>query len=465
MMRPNALAGLDDLLGKNRIITDPELLRVYGQDWSQMVEPKPMALVFPTNTDEVSRILKYCSENGLAVVPSGGRTGLSGGACAPNGELILSLEKMNRMEKVDIVSLTLHVQAGAITQAVHEACAPFGLTWPVDFASKGSSQVGGNLATNAGGVRVIRYGNTRNWVLGITAVTMDGTILELNGALEKNNTGLDFRNLLIGSEGVLAIITEATLKLARIPEETSVAFFAVSDFSAVVKLFAKARSAPFALSAYEVLDEKCFARVIKNLHIKAPFTSAAGAYVLMEHEIRKGSEQEALEAWQATLFEDGLVQDGVLAMNPREKSDLWKIREGVAESIMMDGLVYQQDVSVPVAQLEEFYAGIRNRYDGAYPEFTTHMFGHIGDGNIHIFILKPSEMDPKEFKMKCEDSNKALFEYVQENGGSVSAEHGIGLLKKNAIGYSRSEKEIFLMKEIKRVFDPKGLLNPGKMIS
>lgn len=449
-------------ISPDRISTKKEDLEVYGQDWSQLIPPNPSAVVFPQSTEEVAQVLRYCNEQQIAVVPSGGRTGLSGGACAAKGEVVLSLERMNKIGPVNPLSFTVQVECGAITQAVHEACAPHGLTWPVDFASKGSSMVGGNLATNAGGVRVIRYGNARNWVLGITAVTMDGTIHHFNGALEKNNTGYDFRQLLIGSEGTLAVMTEAVLKLAPLPEETSVYFFALEGFSQVVQLFQEARKAPFALSAFEVLDSLCYQSVTKNLHISPPISTPAGAYVLMEFEHSK--ESNGLEEWLGSLFEKDMLLDGVMAKSQKEKDDLWKIREGVAESIMMDGIVYQQDVSVPVDCLENFYTGISERYAKAYPDFSTFFFGHIGDGNLHIFIRKPKEMETKQFEQRCYESNADLFSFVHQFRGSVSAEHGIGLLKKNAIQYSRSKEELALMAGIKKVFDPRGLLNPGKLL-
>src|SRR5512132_1823722 len=206
---------------------DPADLAAYGRDWTKVIEPRPSAVAFPRSTEEVAGLLRLCSAHDVAVVPSGGRTGLAGGAVAAKGEVVISLSRMRRMDPVDVLGATVRVQAGAITEAVHQHAAPFGLTWPVDFASKGSSHVGGNIATNAGGVKVIRYGLTRQWVLGLTVVLMSGEVLELNGALEKNNTGVDLRQLFIGSEGTLGIITESTLKLARLPGRAGVFLFAV----------------------------------------------------------------------------------------------------------------------------------------------------------------------------------------------------------------------------------------------
>lgn len=441
----------------------PEDFEKYGQDWSGVVRPAPSLIVFPRSTEEVSRFLELCTENDVRVVPSGGRTGLSGGATAANGEVVLSLEKMNRIGQLDEKALTLEVEAGVITQAVHEHCEPHGLTWPVDFASKGSSQVGGNLSTNAGGVRVIRYGLTRNWVLGLTAVTMSGEILHLNGALEKNNTGPDLRQVFIGSEGTMGVITEALLKLSPVPNEakTRVCFFALEKFSRVIELFGRARQAPFLLSAFECLSRECLDEVVRY-GLKSPFAGGGHGrvYCLVEiEETTPGSADAFIEA----AFESGLVLDGVQAQSPREKAELWALREQVAESILQGREVHQQDLSVPIPSLEGFASDIETRYAKAYPEFEVFIFGHIGDGNLHIFIRKPKEMESKTFHARCEESDEMLFALTQKFRGSISAEHGIGLLKKPALPYSRTPEEIVYLRGLKQAFDPKGLLNPGKI--
>ncbi|MGZ3700126.1 MAG: FAD-binding oxidoreductase, partial [Bdellovibrionota bacterium] len=290
-----------------------DALETYGKDWTKVHPPKPSAVVFPRTTDEVSRFLKLCSQHHVAVVPSGGRTGLAGGAIAARGEVVLSLSKMARMDAVDPLAQTVHVQAGAVTEAVHHHCAPLGLTWPVDFASKGSSHVGGNISTNAGGVKVIHYGLTREWVLGLQVVLMSGEVLELNGALEKNNTGVDLRQLFIGSEGTLGVVTEATLKLTRVPGALDVFFFAVKDIPGVLKLFLEARRAPFPIMAFEMLTQNCLEAVTAARGIKSPFAEKSGAYVLLEVE-RPSSEggQKILDQWLEGAFEQGLILDGTL---------------------------------------------------------------------------------------------------------------------------------------------------------
>ena len=459
----NFLALIRPRLTPSQISTDPDQLAFYGQDWSNVLTVDASAVLFPKTTEEVALILAAASQHSIAIVPSGGRTGLSGGAVAQNGEVILSLEKLNFIGPLNETALSLHVGAGAITQAVHEFCEPAGLTWPVDFASKGSSCVGGNLATNAGGVRVLRYGNTRNWVLNITAVTMDGSTHSFNGELEKNNTGYDLRQLMIGSEGTLAVITEATLKLAPLPRSKLVFFFSLDGFSSVISLFAHARKNLPNLSAFECFDQACLESVLSHFKKPAPIQTLGPAFVLMEIE---NTDFEAAESFLADLFERGLVLDGVMAQNDREAANLWHYREGIAESILSGNTVHQEDVSVPIAKLEEFYAEIHARYQQSLQGYGIFFFGHIGDGNLHIFVTPPkkTEATHAEFLAQMKKMDLALFEVLAQYHGSVSAEHGIGVLKRHAIHFSRTPQELTLLRGIKAAFDPQGLLNPGKLI-
>jgi FAD/FMN-containing dehydrogenase len=366
---------------------------------------------------------------------------------------------------VNPLSQTVRVQAGAITEAIHDHCAKAGLTWPVDFASKGSSQVGGNIATNAGGVKVLHYGMTRNWVLGLQVVLMDGRVMELNGALEKNNTGLDLRHLFIGTEGTLGVITEATLKLTRLPGELDVFFFAVQDMAAVFRLFLEARQAPFTLMAFETLTHNCLEKVVSHLKVRPPFEGVSGAYVLLEAERpRSPDAREVLDSWLAGLFEKGLVLDGTLAQNPREARELWMLREGIAESIMSGTFVHKNDIALPIASLEKFIGQMYALFESRHSDFEIYLFGHIGDGNLHVNTLKPEGMDREEFTARCKQADIGLFELVQSHGGSVSAEHGIGLLKKDALHFSKSPDELHFMRAVKNLFDPQGLLNPAKIL-
>ncbi|RKG73672.1 FAD-binding oxidoreductase [Corallococcus exercitus] len=440
---------------------EPAELQEYGRDWTRVYAPAPGAVAFPRGTEEVARFMALCHQHRVAVVPSGGRTGLAGGAVAMHGEVVLSLKRMNRMEPVDLLGNTVRVQAGAVTEAVHQHCAPHGLTWPVDFASKGSSTVGGNIATNAGGVKVIRYGLTRQWVLGLQVVTAQGQVLELNGALEKNNTGVDLRQLFIGSEGTLGIITEATLKLTRLPGKQDVFLFAVPDVAAVLRLFRDARQAPLVLSAYEFFTDKCLARVQRHRKLRSPFEAPSGCYVLLESE---GGDPAAVEAWLASLFERGLVTDGTQAQGAAQAQELWSLRESISESLSATGVLHKNDISLPVANLEAFCAELDAVFASRYPGWEICLFGHIGDGNLHVNVMKPDAVEKADFFAHAKQSDHAMFDLVRKHGGSISAEHGIGLLKKDYLDYTRAPGELELLRTLKRALDPAGILNPGKIL-
>ena len=442
------------------VTRDPADLAEYGRDWTRVVDPAPCAVALPRDTAQVATLVKLCAEHAVAIVPSGGRTGLAGGAVAAKGELVLSLSRMRAMHPVDTLGSTVRVQAGAVTQAVHEHCAPHGLTWPVDFASKGSSTVGGNIATNAGGVKVIRYGLTRQWVLGLQVVLAGGQVLELNGALEKNNTGLDLRQLFIGSEGTLGVVTEATLKLARLPQRCDVLLFAVPDLAGVVRLFREVRAAPFVLSAYEMFTAACLARVVAHRKLRPPFDSPASHHVLVELE---DAPREALESWVAGLFDRGVVTDGVLSQTATEARDLWALRESISESLSATGYPHKNDVALPIAALEAFCADLESVFARRYPGWEVCLFGHIGDGNLHVNVMKPDAMAKADFLAKTQSADRDLFDLVKKNAGSISAEHGIGLLKKAWLGWTRSDADIAVMRAVKGALDPRGIFNPGKV--
>jgi len=451
---------LADALPADCLSDDPDDLATYGRDWTKVYAPAPALIAFPRSTAEVAAVLARCDASGIAVVPSGGRTGLAGGAVARDGELVLSLARMRAMGPVDPVALTVHVEAGAVTEAVHQHCAPHGLTWPVDFASKGSSQVGGNIATNAGGVKVIRYGLTRQWVLGLVVVTARGDILRLNGALEKNNTGLDLRQVFIGTEGTLGVITEATLKLTRLPAPQTVLLLGVSDLQAVLALFEAARGGPFTLSAFEFFTDRCLARLQRHRKVRAPFDTPCTHYVLMEVEPR---DPDALAAWAARLFEEGLALDGTMSQDGSQAAALWSLREGISESLSATGLPHKNDIALPLAALHAFCAELDALLAARYPDWELCLFGHIGDGNLHVNVMKPDDLPKEEFLAKTHEADHAIFTLVKKYGGSISAEHGIGLLKKDYLAYSRSPAELAIMRSIKRALDPKNLMNPGKI--
>jgi FAD/FMN-containing dehydrogenase len=440
---------------------EPSELTEFGRDRTRVYEPDPSAVAFPRTTAEVARLLALCTQHRVPVVPSGGRTGYAAGAVARAGELVLSLDRMRRIDPVDPLAQTVRVQAGAVTEAVHQACAPFGLTWPIDFASKGQSHVGGNIATNAGGVKVIRYGLTRQWVLGLQVVTAAGEVLELNGALEKNNTGFDLRQLFIGTEGTLGVITEATLKLARLPGKLDVALFALPDLAGVLRLFREARRGPFTIMAFEFFDDASLARVERHRKLPAPFAERARYNVLLEVERADAAE---LENWLAGLFDRGLVTDGTLAQSVGQAAGLWSLRESISESLNATGLPHKNDIALPIASLEAFCAELTALIQSRFAGWEICLFGHIGDGNLHVNVMKPDDLDPVTFRARASELDHAMFALVKKAAGSVSAEHGIGLLKKPYLGYTRTPPELELLRGVKRTLDPLNILNPGKIV-
>jgi FAD/FMN-containing dehydrogenase len=444
---------------RSDLLTDePSELVEYGRDWTRAHAPAPAAIAFPRSTEEIAKLLARCSAHRVSVVPSGGRTGLAGGAVAARGELVLSLARMRRLDPVDLVGATVRVQAGAVTQEVHEHVRPHGLLWPIDFASKGSSQVGGNISTNAGGVRVIRYGLTRQWVLGLQVVLASGAVLELNGALEKNNTGLDLRQLFIGTEGTLGVIAEATLKLTRTPVHAGVALFAVPDLAGVLRVFREARAA-LTLSAFEFFTDRCAARVVRHRKLRLPFAAPSSHYVLVEAD----EEQAALEAFTSSIVERELALDATMAQSPAQAAALWELREGISESLGATGAPHKNDISVPIAALEPFCAELEALIAGRYPGFELCLFGHIGDGNLHVNVMKPEAMPAEEFAGHTGAADRDLFTLVQRHRGSISAEHGVGLLKKPWLGYTRTPAEMAVLRAVKQSLDPLGILNPGKI--
>ena len=294
---------------------------------------------------------------------------------------------------------------------------------------------------------------------------MNGEILRLNGSLEKNNTGIDLRQLFIGTEGILGVITEAVLKLAPIPRESDVFFFALKDLSSVFSLFKEVRKSGLMVNAFECLSSACLEVVLHHRGLFSPFIDQHEQYVLLEVERPESADaKEKLESWLGGLFTDGLVQDAVLAQSPKEAQNLWAMREGISETLANTGLLHKHDISLPIHRLQEFIENWSADISKNYPGLKPYIFGHIGDGNLHVNLMKPEEMDVSEFRKHCAEADQNMFAWIQKYEGSVSAEHGIGLLKKHLLKYTRTEKEIELMRSMKAVFDPSHLLNPGKII-
>ncbi|MFI8716543.1 FAD-binding oxidoreductase [Stenotrophomonas sp. NPDC077464] len=443
-----------------RLTTEPAELEHYGRDWTRRWTPAPLAIALPGSVEEVQAILRWASAQGVAVVPSGGRTGLSGGAVAANGELVLSLERMNKALAFDAVDRTLTVQAGTALEAVHNAALEHGLIYPVDFAARGSCSIGGNIATNAGGIRVIRYGNTREWIAGLKVVTASGDLLELNKGLIKNSSGYDFRQLLIASEGTLGVIVEATLKLTDPPPASNVMLLALPSFEVLMQVFAAFRER-LQLQAFEFFTDRALEHVLAH-GAQAPFAEVHPFYVVTEFAADDEAQEAAAMAAFETCMEQGWVSDGVISTSDAQAAQLWRLREGITEAVARYK-PYKNDVSVRISAMPAFMARTQALIGDAYPHFDVVWFGHIGDGNLHINVLKPDATDDAQFLQQCEHVTKLLAQVLKEFEGSISAEHGIGLVKKGYLDSTRGEAEIALMKAVKRAFDPQGLLNPGKV--
>lgn len=453
---------LAGLFPPDRLLTDEASLQHYGRDWTKHYDIRPSAIVFPLSTDDVVQLVKLARAEKIGLVPSGGRTGLSGGACALNGEVVVSFEKMNRVLEFNELDRTVRIEPGLITEALQNFAKEKDSYYPVDFAARGSSQIGGNIATNAGGVKVLRYGLTRDWVAGLTVVTGAGDVLELNKGLVKNATGLDLRHLMIGSEGTLGFITEATMRLTSPPKPLTVMILGIPDLQSVMKVFNKFR-ANLPLTAFEFFSDVALKTVVDHTHLPKPLGQEYPNYLLIEVENTDAStEALVLEIFEACLAE-GWVLDGAVAQSESQARDFWRLREDISEATAPFS-PYKNDISVTVAKVPEFLAKTDAALKAGYPDFQVVWFGHIGDGNMHINILKPEGASKEEFLKRCKGVNTVLFKIIEDLEGSISAEHGVGLVKKDYLSSTRGKAEIALMRLVKNSFDPDGIMNPGKLI-
>jgi FAD/FMN-containing dehydrogenase len=348
------LSSLQHILPAARIHLDADTCERYGQDWTRYTTPQAAAIVFPVNIEEVQAVVRWANAQGVGIVPSGGRTGLSGGAVAARGEVVVSMDKMNRIDQFDPLTRTVRCQAGVVTAALQQFACAQGLYYPVDFASSGSSQIGGNIATNAGGIRVVRYGMTRDWIAGLTVVTGSGELLQCNLGLAKNNTGYDFRHLFIGSEGTLGLVVEATVKLCLPPPPTRVMLLAVPQLPDIMAVFHAFRSA-LTLQAFEFFSDLALTHVLAAEQATAPLAERQPFYVLLELEM-VGSEDEELALQQfAHCIEQGWVADGVMAQSQQQAKALWRLREGISAAIT-PYTPYKNDISVVLSRLPDFVA-------------------------------------------------------------------------------------------------------------
>jgi len=460
-MNDPRLTELARQLPELKLSTEPGDLEHHGRDWTRRWTPAPLAIAFPGSVADVQGIVHWANAHGVAVVPSGGRTGLSGGAVAAHGELVVSLDRMNRVLGFDPIDRTLTVQAGMALEAVHNAAHERGLLYPVNFAARGSCQIGGNIATNAGGIRVIRHGNTRQWVAGLKVVTGTGELLDLNRGLVKNASGYDLRHLMIGSEGTLGIVVEATLSLTSLPPPSQVMLLAIPAMDALMKVFAEARHR-LSLEAFEFFTDRALHHVLAH-GAQRPFDEEHPFYVVTEFDAADEQAEAAALGFFEFCLEEGWVVDGVISSSDAQAASLWRLREGITESLAPHK-PYKNDVSVRISAVPAFMAEMDALLSRSYPHFDVVWFGHIGDGNLHINVLKPADLENAAFVEQCEQVTSLLVDTLQRHGGSISAEHGIGLVKKPWLGSVRSDAEIALMRGIKAVWDPNGVMNPGKLL-
>ncbi len=451
-----ALAGA---LGAEAVLTGDAIPPAYRTDWSGVAPVQPLALVRPRSTDEVAAVLRLCTEHCVPVVPQGGRTGLAGAAVPCADGIVLSLERMNAIDAVDTSAGTIVVQAGATLQSVQEAAAAAGLQFGVDLGARGSCQIGGNLATNAGGNGVLQFGMMREQTLGLEVVLADGRVLPMLRPMLKNNTGYDLKQFFIGAEGTLGVITRAVLRLHPAPRARATVLVALAGFDAALALLARLQSRfPGAVSAFELMWRDFVAASLQWQHLREPFDAVHPLAALVDVTgSDEGELRAALEALLGESMEAGEAVDAIVAQSQAQARALWKIREATAELPANMHPPLNFDVSLPMADIGRFADACRAALDARWPGHHTVFFGHVGDSNLHV-STDMSTVDGGE-----EDVERIVYGQVAAFRGSVSAEHGIGLHKKPWLGVSRTPAELDAMRAIKLALDPLGLMNPGKV--
>jgi FAD/FMN-containing dehydrogenase len=467
---PALLAELAALLGTRGLLTDAADCAPFCTDWRGLYQGQTPAVLRPANTEELAAAVRLCHAHGVAVVPQGGNTGLVGGAVpsARGNQLVLTLSRMNRVRAVDTVDMVIELDAGVPLLAAQEAASQAGCLLPLSIASEGSAQIGGVLATNAGGNNTVRYGNARDLVLGLEVVMADGAVWNGMRRLRKDNTGYSLRQLFVGSEGTLGIITGAVLKLVARPTVSEVAFCALPSVEAVVQLFQKFQTYDAsAIQAFEYMSAPGLELVLQLIpDVAHPLATRAPHYVLLELATSRQDAdlRAAIEHVLGSALEDGLVEDVVVAQSGAQRSALWKLREEHSEAQRLAGASIKNDVSVPVSRIPVFIDQATQACEAIAPGVRAMPFGHIGDGNIHFNLVQPVDGEAAAFLDRSHLLMDAVNEVVRTLGGSFSAEHGVGLLKTYLMPEWRGGAELEAMQKIKQALDPRGLLNPGKVL-
>jgi len=469
-----------------RLLSTPEDMAPFLTDWRRKWTGRAMAVALPAHADEVCALLRWCHDNTVPVVPQGGNTGMSGGSVpealdsleeqSPHLPVVLSLQRMNRVRNIDPLNNTMVVEAGVTLQQVQDAAREAGRLFPLSLAAEGSCTIGGNLATNAGGVQVLRYGNARELCLGLEVVTPEGEVWDGLRTLRKDNTGYDLRDLYIGSEGTLGVITAAVLKLFPLPAAQVVALVAVPTAEAALQLLNLAQQRVGAsLTAFEVLTHTCLGLVMKHMpSTRAPLAESSPWYVLLEVSITgdantaEGQAATALEGLLEAAMDNGWVSDASLSTNLSQFEALWAIRENISEAQGAEGKTIKHDISLPISRIPAFLDSTDAAIAQAFPQVRQVVFGHLGDGNLH-YNVSPAEgqTGPEQgaaFLALEGPLNRLVHDAVVAFGGSISAEHGLGVLRRDESARYKSPLELKLMQHIKAALDPKGLMNPAKLL-
>ncbi len=451
---------LGEIVGKSNVLTSPEDTAPYLTDWRRQYAAAAECVVRPASTEEVARVVAACAREKVAIVPQGGNTGLSGGS-VPTGarrEVVVSLGRMNRIRALDVLNDTLTAEAGCVLAAVQRAADEAGRLFPLSLAAEGSCQIGGNLSTNAGGVNVLRYGRAREQVLGLEVVLPDGRVWNGLRALRKDNTGYDLKQLFLGAEGTLGIITAAVLRLHPRPSASATAWIGLASPRAAVELLAALHERlGERVSAFELVSRDCLEAVLNHAKVQDPLATPYPWYVLAEAadsgapEALRGRLEQAL----AECAERGTLADAALAQSAEQARALWRIRESIPEAQFSN---IKHDVSVPVSRTPDLIEALGEAIGKAFPGAAIYAFGHVGDGNIHYNVGSPALLQERPA------INRIVYDAVAALGGSISAEHGLGQLKREEIRRHKDPLELELMRSLKRALDPEGLMNPGKML-
>jgi len=464
---------LAQMLGRQHVLTGPET-EAYATDWRGRYSGRALAVVKPGSTEEVAEVVRWCVAHRVPMVPQGGNTGLCGGATPDGGgqAVVISLARLNRIRGIDTDNDTLVAEAGCILQSVQQAARDAGRLFPLSLAAEGSCTLGGNLATNAGGTQVLRYGNARELALGLEVVTAEGDIWRGLRGLRKDNTGYDLRDLYIGSEGTLGIITAATVKLYPLPVAQCTALLALRSVEDAVAVLSTARSGfGAALTGFELIAGNCLQGVVQCYpQQRIPFEGESAAmpwYALLELSDSESAEhaRERFEAVVGAAIEDGLAADAVIAENVAQSNALWHLRESIPLSEKAFGKSIKHDVSIPVSRIADFVATTNAALQQSFPGVQHVIFGHLGDGNLHYNVARGEAYTEEELLSKQAAVYDLVHGSVHRYGGSISAEHGVGQLKRDLLPRYKDPIELALMRRIKQALDPQGLMNPGKVLA